>query len=233
MTIKSRTMKNILLIVPTRERPHKVQEFYNCFIENSDITDLCFAIDADDNSKYPELNHPKVFFDKNININKQYGLGPPLNIVAKKYCNNYDYIGFAGDDNRIRTNQWDIKLIQRISDIRYVIASGSDLFRHDKLPTWVVIDSAIIKILGFMSPPTIQHLYIDNFWKDLGEKLNTFKYYDDIVIEHMHYSNNKSTKDKIYSEVNSMTKYLSDMIAYKQYKETKMQEDIKLLLNSI
>lgn len=225
-------MNKILLIVPTRGRSKKVKEFYDCFIKESSITDLCFGIDEDDATEYPTFNKKEVFFDKNPKSNNRYGFGPILNKLALKYCYNYKYIGFAGDDNRIRTKNWDSIIYNNITNIRYAIASGQDLYRKDKLPTWVVMDAAIIRVLGFMAPPILEHLFIDNFWQDLGEGLNSYIYHDDVIMEHMHYLNKKSDIDEIYTNVNAKNKYIEAELIYDSYKKEILPQNIKLLSNS-
>jgi hypothetical protein len=37
-----------------------------------------------------------------------------LNLLANKYCNEYEYVCFIGDDHRPRTDGWDLKLIESI-----------------------------------------------------------------------------------------------------------------------
>ena len=219
----------VLLIVPTRSRPDSSVEFYNLFIKNSYITDLMFALDDDDEHNYPRLS--KALYE--INPRGRVGMNDKLNLVATKYAGEYEYIAFLGDDHRILTDGWDKKLVESISDIDNGIAYGNDLHQKDNLPTAVLMDSNIIKVLGYMAPPEQQHLYLDNFWKELGMRLNTLKYCPDVILEHLHFSIGKSEEDNQYREVNSGEMYEKDKASYGNYLILQIYNDVVKLNKSI
>lgn len=216
-------MKNFL-IVPTRNRPKNVKEFYEEFDKNtSDSTTLCFAIDEDDLSEYDKDSMPRAIWE----VNERMGMAATLNYVASKYCKNYDYITFMGDDHRVRTKDWDLELTK--DRPVNLVAYGNDLLQGANLPTAVLMDSRIIDILGYMSPPVLKHMYLDNFWKSLGTALQTLTYRDDVIIEHMHYSINKSEQDQTYQECNDPEIYSHDNKMYNLYIATDFLNDIKKL----
>jgi len=217
-------MKN-LLIVPTRNRPESVKEFYNEFDKNTaESTTLCFAVDNDDLSEYNKESMPRAIWE----INERMGMGGTLNYVAKKYSKEYDYITFMGDDHRIRTKDWDAELTK--NNVVNLVAYGNDLLQGKNLPTAVLMDSRIINILGYMSPPSLKHMFLDNFWKSLGTTLETLTYRDDVIIEHMHYSVNKSEQDQTYIECNDLEIYSHDNKMYNLYISTEFINDIKKLI---
>lgn len=216
-------MKN-LLIVPTRNRPDSVKEFYNEFdVNTAGSTTLCFAVDDDDESIYEKESMPRAIWE----INKRMGMGGTLNYVANKYCKDYDYITFMGDDHRIRTKDWDLELTK--DSVTNLVAYGNDLLQGQNLPTAVLMDSRIIDLLGYMSPPVLKHMYLDNFWKSLGATLQTLTYREDVIIEHMHYSVNKSEQDQTYKECNDPEIYSHDNKMYSLYISTDFLNDIRKL----
>jgi len=200
-----------LLIVPTRSRPHNAAEFYECFVDNtSENTTLCFAIDSDDEHNYSD-RYDNVIWE----VNDRKGMNGTLNLVANKYCQDYDYITFMGDDHRVRTPRWD-RIFMRHAK-KNTVTYGNDLIQGERLATAAMLDSNIIRTLGYMAPPKMKHLYLDNFWMELGCRLNTLQYYSDVIIEHMHYSVGKSSADELYQEVNSPSMNSNDKIAWEQY----------------
>lgn len=211
----------VLLIVPSRKRQLKVVNFFNYFKDNSTITDLCLGLDDDDYFNYP------VYEDVIYEINPNMNLCQKLNHISNKYASDYKYLAFMGDDHWIRTKNWDEKLVQSIEKIPNGIAYGNDLFQGPNLPTFVLMDSSVIKTLGYMCPPKQKHLYIDNFWKDLGTKLNTLVYVSDVVVEHMHFVNKKSPVDEIYASVNAAEMYEHDRVMYEQYLQNDFELDLK------
>jgi hypothetical protein len=68
-----------------------------------------------------------------------------------------------------------------------------------------------------MCYPKLCHLYIDNYWKDLGSGCDILKYFDDVIIEHFHYANKKSVKDENYQIVNAKNMYATDGKIYKEW----------------
>ena len=218
-------MNNVLLIVPTRGRPTKSLEFYDEFKKNSRITDLVFGLD-DDDVEYPRIDG--VMYE----VNPRAMMNGTLNLIANKYADQYEYIAFMGDDHRPRTPGWDIELVNSIKDIKHGIAYGNDLLQGRSLPTAVLLKSSIVKTLGFMAPSAMKHLYLDNFWKDMGIELHSLFYRDDVIIEHLHFAAGKAEKDAGYAEVNSSEVFNHDRLAYLNYMTTQMSDDIeKLKLN--
>jgi hypothetical protein len=218
-------MKDVLLIVPTRTRPDSASEFYESFAQNSTITDLVFALD-DDDVEYPRIDG--VMYE----VNPRMGMNGTLNYVANKYADQYKYIAFMGDDHRVRTYGWDKKLVESISNIENGIAYGNDLLQGENLPTAVLLDAHIVRNLGYMAPPRQKHLYLDDFWRDLGNYLKTLRYSGDVIIEHMHFTAGKSSVDELYQQVNANDMYIHDQLAYREYLEDQLEIDINKLRNN-
>lgn len=214
--------KSVLLIVPTRARPENSVDFYDSFKINSKITDLVFGLD-DDDVQYPRIEG--VFYE----VNPRLMMSGTLNLIANKYASQYDYLSFMGDDHRVRTLGWDIELVNSISNLKNGIAYGNDLLQGSNLPTAVLLDSNIVLKLGFMVPPKQKHLYLDNFWKDLGQELGTLRYSGSVIIEHMHFSNNKAPKDSSYEQTNSIEINNHDRELFEEYKKEQFYKDLEKL----
>jgi len=205
-------MKNLLVIVPTRERPHKIDEFVPQFKKTATgDTDLLICLDEDDADNYPR--HEGVQYEVGKGRKK---LNPWLNDAAPRYADQYKYIGFMGDDHRPRTNGWDVKLTEALEPYKYGVSYGNDLLQGMNLATACIQTSTIIEKLGFFSPPKQIHLYLDNYWMALGIKTNLV-YLDDVILEHMHFINNKSQEDRLYREVNSPDIANHDKVQWEEY----------------
>lgn len=209
--------KEMLVIVPSRGRQKNVQEFYDCFIENSEISDLCLGLDDDEFETYPKLDN--VIYDINPNMR----LCPKLNILATKYAKRYEYICFTGDDVRIKTKGWDKALVEPLRN-KVGISYGNDLLMGKSLPNTIVINSSIVNALGWMVPPVLDHFYMDNFYLDTGNKLEIINYFPDIILEHLHWINKKAQLDKTYVAANTMDK---DYQAYSAYLANDWEKDLE------
>jgi hypothetical protein len=217
--------KDVLVIVPTRGRPDSSVEFHKEFLQKSMISDLMFAIDEDDADSYPRIDG--VLYE----VNPRMGMNGTLNYVATKYADKYKYIAFMGDDHRVRTFGWDLVMAERIGSLG--VAYGNDLIQGQALPTSVMMSSKIIKAIGYMAPPKQKHMYLDNFWLDLGTRLNAIHYLEDVIIEHLHFSVGKSDMDSSYQETNDSAIYNADKVAYDEYLSTQMDIDIEKILKCV
>jgi len=219
------TGKDVLVIVPTRGRPDASIEFHKEFLAKSMISDLMFAIDEDDADNYPRIDG--VLYE----VNPRMGMNGTLNHVATKYADKYKYIAFMGDDHRIRTFGWDIVMTEKMGSLG--VAYGNDLIQGQALPTAVLMSSNIIKAIGYMAPPKQKHMYLDNFWLDLGTRLNAIHYLEDVIIEHLHFSVGKSDMDSSYQETNDSAIYNADKVAYDEYLSTQMDIDLDKILRCV
>jgi hypothetical protein len=93
-----------------------------------------------------------------------------------------------------------------------------------------MMSNAIVSALGGMVPPKLRHLYLDNFWKKLGEDLGNLVYLDQIIIEHCHPLAGKAEWDEGYRSVNAREVYSFDALAYDFYIKS---EDYQVLLRDL
>jgi hypothetical protein len=213
----------ILTIVPSRGRPEAVNELIEEFNATTAISNLVIAVDDDDTSEY--IVPDKVILE----VNPRMKMNGTLNFIANKYCEDYDYLVFMGDDHRPRTQDWDLLLADSIKDIKHGIAYGNDLLQGENLPTAVMQDARITRTLGYFSPPKQKHLFLDNFWKDLGTELGTLVYLPEVTIEHLHPFAGKAQLDAGYIEVNDKQVYIYDQMMYQEYQILRWQDDLAKL----
>jgi hypothetical protein len=142
-----------------------------------------------------------------------------LNHVAARVARSrfVTHIGFMGDDHRIRTPGWDAELMKSAGPVG--VAYADDLNDAVDLPTSVVLGANIVRRLGYMAPPALGHLYVDNFWRELGLSLGRLDYRPDVVIEHMHPTTGKAEWDAQYERVNSDAQFDRDEAAWVAYRE--------------
>lgn len=218
-------MNTNLVIIPARGRPDKAEFAFHELKRLSKISDFMIGLDDDDADNYPEIDG--VIRE----VNPRLKMNGTLNLLATKYADKYETITFMGDDHLVRTDGWDEKLYETIKNRGFGISYGNDLFQGENLPTMVMMSTNIIKELGFMAPPKLIHLFMDNFWKVFGQVLGCLDYKGDVIIEHMHFMAGKSKVDAQYQEVNSSDVSSHDALAFKEYAETQLKDDaIKVMM---
>jgi hypothetical protein len=137
--------------------------------------------------------------------------------VTTNPCGEFTHVGFMGDDHRVRTHGWDALLMEAAGP--WGIAYGDDLLRGAELPTSVVMAADIVRTLGWMGPPTLGHMYIDDYWRDLGRAVDDLHYVPEVVIEHLHPAAGKAAMDESYQRSNHPDQYARDCAAYAEYRD--------------
>jgi len=181
--------------------------------------DLLVCVDDDD----PELsNYGKI--GCNLHIAPRLRLGGTLNHIAVANMLAYDNLGFMGDDHLPKTEEWDTRVQGALCNS--MIVYGNDLLQGANLPTAVFMRAEIVRALGYMVPPGMIHLYLDNFWKLLGESLGSIQYLPDVIIEHLHPSCGKADNDAQYQEVNAPELYSHDGALFSEYVQKQLALDV-------
>jgi hypothetical protein len=207
--------KKILVIVPSRsqgnEREKNVDRFIDAWKEHSEgLSDIVIALDPDDEHYYTRRKEAIYFVNKT-----RERMIPTLNKCANAFANEYEMIAFFGDDHLIKT-KWESEMYKANQVANgFGIFYGDDLLQGARLATAVCLDAKIVRLLGYIAPPMLTHLYADNFWMDLGRELNTLRYFPEIIFEHIHPHIGKSEEDSMYIESNSF--FEADQKKYEQY----------------
>lgn len=222
----------MLFVVPSRGRPDNIEELISSWIATRSVADLLVAVDDDD----PLIDRYKEVEEKNAKLNwlsfaygERLRLGPTTNKYAVLHASGYESIGSMGDDHRPRTPIWDGLMASQLRRMGGGIVYPNDLYQKENLPTAVLMSSGIIKALGYMCPPGVIHMYVDNFWKDLGHACGFLRYMDSVIIEHMHPNAGKAAMDARYAEVNADSQFKSDAKAYMKYRQEQFDRDVELL----
>jgi hypothetical protein len=216
----------MLTIIPTRGRNENALRLFEAINATADFTEVVFAIDADDVETYNGLMDATAGLNNvKVVIAERMGMNGTLNHWASWFSPDYDYICFMGDDHLPRTGGWDTKLTEAIGTDAG-IAYGNDLLQGENLPTAVVMSSKIIRALGFMSPPALKHLFLDNFWLAMGNALGNVNYLPEVIIEHMHYLNGKAEHDERYAAVNNAEMHNADEAIFAEYITGKFLDDV-------
>lgn len=191
--------RDLLVLVPSRGRPQSVAEMAKAWEDTNTKAHLLYVVD-DDDPTLPEYAQACHDFWVGLRVGKRLRLGPTLNAVATDMINRAGAIGFLGDDHRPRTKGWDQALLAELDSLGHGIAYGNDLLQGPNLPTAVAISSSIVQTLGYYCPPGLIHMYLDNFWRDLGNGADCLAYRGDVIIEHVHPEAGKTEDDAGYAE---------------------------------
>lgn len=216
----------MLVICPSRARVANIAALLDCWEATEATAALVVCLDESD----PELGaYRDVIRDRaRCVVGPWRSLCDWVNHVAVKNIDGYDIFAQWGDDHHPRTHGWDRTVTAAMRP--YGVVYGNDLHQGERLPTVAFVDARIVRRLGFMVPSEIQHLYMDNWFKALGERLGTLTYLPDVVFEHMHPHAGKSVMDDGYRAVNSREAYKAGAAAFKRYMAERFDADIEGLM---
>lgn len=220
-------MTDMVVIVPSRGRPLAAVELADTFDNVGATCRLVFALDEDD----PARNDYLAALEEYAHTTVHFGPAPStmvkaLNMVAAMYANEAFAIGFMGDDHRPRTREFDRLYVEALRELGTGIVYGDDLLQGKRLPTQVAMTADIVRALGFMAPPDLTHLYVDNYWATLGVGAGCLRYLPDVVVEHMHPAAGKAEWDEGHLRVNQQSMYRRDQAAYGRYAGLNMAADV-------
>lgn len=91
------------------------------------------------------------------------------------------------DDHWPVTVGWDVLYLNALTELGGTgVVYGNDLFQGERLPTVPGLSTDIVRGLGWYAPPELGHLFVDNFWLQLGKRSGQLRYLPDTIIEHRH-----------------------------------------------
>lgn len=208
-------MTDLVVIVPSRGRPGAAVELAKAFIETGATALLVFALDSDDPTRFEYGRAVEEYPTAGIRIcPAPSNMVTTLNAVAGDLATEAFALGFMGDDHRPRTPEWDRIYVEALRELGTGIVYGDDLLQGERIPTQVALTADIVRALGSMAPPSLVHLAVDNWWKDLGVGAGCIRYMPEVVVEHMHPIAGKAEWDAGHRRVNSEQMYHRDLTEY-------------------
>ncbi|HEX2551110.1 MAG TPA: glycosyltransferase [Nocardioidaceae bacterium] len=220
-------MPDLVVVVPSRGRPQAVAELaQQCAKTCTADTVLLVVLDTDDPTA-PEYIAPagtQVFFTYTAPAGHVGAINHGATAALR------DFAPFAiaklDDDHRPRTVGWDSAYLEALRALGTGIVYGNDLLQGRKLPTAPALTADIVQTLGYMGPPALRHLYVDDFWRDLGTQAGCLRYLPNVVVEHMHPLAGKAAVDDGYRRANAPEQFRADGDAYETYRRESLAADV-------
>ena len=223
----------VVAVVPSRGRPYRAWEAVEALRSRSRIvgTTVVLVVDADDpeletyrSLRWPGEYRAEVYLEV-LEPTVSGNLVRATNTSALRIVGDDPeaIVGNLGDDHVARTDGWD-RLVRDALE-RPGIAYGDDLLQHEKLPTAPFVSGRIVEALGWYFLPTLEHMYVDNVLRTIGERAGVLRYLPELVIEHVHPGAGKAETDAGYLRADAST--ARDRAEYHRWRETSMRADVR------
>lgn len=221
---------DLTIYVPTKGRPSNALRLQEQFYRTTKLHSRIVFITSDNDKKLDQYSG----LDQCITVSPaQAGFVSPLNLgylVDRKQVYSYA-VGFMGDDHLPRTDGWDEIFVNELIKLGTGFVYGRDGLQDAAIPTYIVMTSDIPLALGFMTLPSLMHLYADNFWLDLGSAINRISYIPEVYVEHMHPAVGKSISDAGYVFSGDFALDQRDKAEYAEYVKHDLEGHAHILKN--
>lgn len=222
-------MADLVVLAPSRGRPGAAQALIQHF-KNTCTADtrLTFVLDRSDPTREDYPADAWVITGDSRNMVEALNLGA-RSLIGNPIAPAPFAIGFMGDDHMPRTLGWDQSYLDALRDMGTGIVYGNDLLQGSRLPTQCAMTSDIVQALGYMAPPELVHMYVDNTWLRWGKGVDRLRYLPDVIVEHRHPLAGKAVWDDGYERVNKGEIPARDRQAFDQYVRSRLDEDLAKL----
>jgi hypothetical protein len=173
-----------MFVLCTRDRPHLLLEFIECWHNTKASSPVTVLIDDNDPKidQYKAIEYPKnwtVLYNKSAK---------PIIKINNWFQDNmhHDFYGNLADDLRPKTVEWDKKLIEVAKNNQ--IAYPNDTIQCEKLCTHPVIGGDLVRATGWLFNTELIHFYGDDVWMHIGTQTNKLHYLGDVICQHLHHS---------------------------------------------
>ena len=181
-------------ILATRNRVENCERFIAGWNQSQASTPVYVRIDDCDPvvQELLALPWPETF---SIHLGPRQGLCAAMQEMFQAHPDEPWY-GILADDLVPRTLKWDQWLIDRAGS--GAISYPNDLGRKTKLPTHPCVGGDLVRAQGWFGLPVVHHYCVDSVYRYIGEQLGVKHRLDDVIVEHVHYSEKKSQRDHLY-----------------------------------
>lgn len=211
----------MILIVPSRGRPKRAASMQTSARNTAEgPVRIVIAIDPDDDIAEYRLRCKDV-----VVLPERLGYTGTLNLLAREFWDDHDILGAFGDDVQFLTPGWDRIVSEALATPG--IAFGNDLVHAEGHPTAIWMSSVIARALGYLAIPQSRHLWVDDAWKELGNRTGTLRYLPSVIVEHRHPAVGKAEFDATYADVYDSEKGHADHLGYLAWLETQATADVE------
>lgn len=218
-------MKPLAILVPTRSRPHNITRLLDDLHHTDTQAPLILGLDTNDPrlKDYQQLTGHRYWRDTQIFINTTSSIGmvQAINNLITEVKNEYQHFIFLGDDTAPRTQKWDTHILNTLNEIHTGIVYWNDLWHGQEKPTHWAVTGNIVRTWGYFAPPTLRHLYVDDFYQRFGTDIGSYHYLGDVIVEHLHAFYRKSPMDYSYELTNAPDVYKHDKVAFEDFVASK------------
>lgn len=226
----------MVILVPTLNRVDLLKQFINSYIFTKAVSPLLLLVDQEDlrihQVGYDEVQalSPLITI---VNTGTQITMGKKCRFAMRYIKDKFPEataVGLLNDDHHCVTPEWD-QIALKLLDGKNMISTNDGFWNFGINPVGLTAWSIpLLEECGLpIYPEDLQHLYIDNLWKAVGESSGCWKETMKINIEHRHVFRNLMLPDQTFHKSNNQQSYADDGKVFEKF----MAENFKGIVNKI
>lgn len=122
--------------------------------------------------------------------------GPTYNEILRRHPDEKCY-GFLADDAFLEVPGMLAMLEEAAGD--WNIAYANDKHHRDQIATMPCLGGELVRAVGYLGPPKLNHWAIDTAWTHLGRELEILRFFEQLTYDHRHPMFGKVERDATYS----------------------------------
>lgn len=192
-------------LLPTLDRIKKLENLFEHTKEFGCDTPCLILVDGEDwdknKERYQDLSQPAGW---TFHITKAVTMAEKVREVFPT-LKDRKWVGLLNDDHEPGCKDWDKKLVDRLNGTNFVSANDRSQRTFLTPVTATAWSMPLLEAIGWpIYPPLMQHLFIDDIWRDLGKATGIWRICADAIVYHRHVlfgeGENDETHKKVYGE---------------------------------
>jgi hypothetical protein len=187
-------------LLPSRRRVANLQRFFAAYHTTGGSTLGMVLVDvadyADNCAAYDALELPLGWF---IHYTHGETQGEKITMVWEQIVD-CAWLGLIGDDCVPETPGWDKRLVDRLDGSNFV-ACNDGWQAPNRIGNCWVISGPLVRAIGYIFPPGLHHLYVDDVWETIGREAGCSTMDMGVMVRHRHVLKGDAPADETHEKV--------------------------------
>lgn len=218
---------NAVVFLPSLNRTKLLKRFFESYKQTKATIPVWVLVDSKDleknNDGYGELELPDGC--KLINTGSAVSMGDKIRWAYKdpmysEIIKKLDWVSICNDDHKAVTEEWDQKFDKLIDGTNMVSCNDGNYMFGVRVVGLTAFSTPLIEAFGFpMFPRNLQHLYIDDVFKAIGESTGCWLETNKINMPHLHAFKGDMEQDETFKKVYAPGSWEYDAKEWKHFLE--------------
>lgn len=202
----------MIILLPTLNRIHLVQRFVDSYKETRATCPVWILVDSEDRNKhaYDILKLADGF--RVIDTGSAISMGDKCRFIWPHVKQSGEAsVGLLNDDHVCMTKEWDKKVEAMIDGTNMVSCNDGNWNFGTNVVGITAWSMPLLDAVGFpIFPRNLQHYFVDNVWKSIGDATGCWLETLKINFEHRHVFRGQMEADDTFKRVNDPEKTAYD-----------------------